>query len=83
MPSTPGCPLQKVEVLLLALVLVAAYHAIPYGLLALLPTKALYDRVGENGFGYFWNGLTLLMPLLLCIGAPARCGLRVGTCTSR
>ncbi len=66
------------ETLLVALVLVAAFHAIPYWLVKFLPLRELYDRLGEQGFATLYDALSGIVPLLLCLGAPLRCGLSFG-----
>lgn len=77
------CVPGKLEALLLGLVLVAAYHAIPRGLFVFLPGQKLYEQLGEKGLANLWDLLTLLMPLLLCAGARSRSGLRIGEWSSR
>ena len=79
MPANPDRPvLGKAESLLLAIVLVAAFHAIPAWLLRFLPARAIYDRLGANGFGTLFDGISAVMPLLLCLGARVRSGLTPG-----
>jgi len=75
--------LRKVEALLLALVLVAAYHAIPRWFFHFLPTKELYERLGGSGFANLWDLLSALVPFLLCVSVPSRSGLRIGEWHSR
>lgn len=70
---------RRCETLLLAVVLVAAFHAVPAWLVGFLPTAWLFERLGRNGYGTFYDAMTCILPLLLCIAAPGRCGLRVGT----
>lgn len=69
----------KHETLLLALVLVTAFHAIPYWLFWFLPAQQLYERLGANGYATLYDGVSGVVPLLLCLGAPSRCGFRLGT----
>ncbi len=66
------------ECLLLAAVLVAAFHAIPRWVFGYLPGRAIYDRLGEHGYATLYDATTGVMPLLLCIGSPLRSGLRFG-----
>ena len=81
--NTSGRSMRRGEVLLLALVLVAAYHAIPRWMFDFLPTKTLYERLGAEGFANFWDALTLLVPLILCLAVPARSGWRIGVWQGR
>lgn len=74
-------PLGKREALLLAVVLVAAHHALPVGLLRLLTAQRIHDALGPKGYADFWDSLSLIMPVLLCLGAPLRSGLRLGEWT--
>lgn len=68
----------NLELLLLALALVAAHHAVPYWLvMRVLPALDLYRSLGPNGYANFWDALSLLLPLLLCLGAPRESGLRL------
>ena len=68
----------KTEAVVLGLVLVAAFHAIPYWTLSFLPNRLIFEWLGPSGYATFYDGLTLLMPLLLCLGAPMRSGLTLG-----
>ncbi len=71
--------LSRREVLLLALALTAAHHAIPSWLLWwVLPGRAIYDRFGPDAFSNIHDALSGLMPLLLCLGAASRSGLTLG-----
>ena len=70
--------LERTEVLLLALVLVAAHHAIPAFAMALLPQRELYEQLGKDGYYLLWDALAVPMPLILCLAAPRRSGLRLG-----
>ena len=81
--QTAAGPLRRAEALLLALVLVAAFHALPRWILVFLPAKALYEQLGNNGFDCLYDGLFALMPLLLCLGARSRSGLRAGVWKSQ
>ncbi|HVP11175.1 MAG TPA: CPBP family intramembrane glutamic endopeptidase [Phycisphaerae bacterium] len=67
-----------VETLLLGLVLVAAFHAMPDWLVSFLPAQELYNRLGKNGFYTLYDALSGLMPLLLCLSRPVRAGLGPG-----
>lgn len=69
---------RKREYLLLAVVLVAAFHAIPWWAFNFVPSRAIYDRLGEHGYATFYDGITGVMPFLLCIGSPLRSGLTLG-----
>lgn len=62
----------------MALVLVAGFHAVPVWIMRLLPARSLYENLGPNGYGTLWDGLSMAMPLLLCLGAPIRSGLTLG-----
>ena len=74
-----GCgQIKKGEALLLGLVLVVAFHAIPQWVFNLFPTRRLYDSLGANWYGTLYDAITGLAPLLLCLGAPSRCGLKLG-----
>lgn len=68
----------KTECLLLAVVLVAAFHAIPWWAFNFLPRRAIYDRLGENWYATLYDAITGVMPFLLCIGLPLRSGLTLG-----
>lgn len=70
--------MRKSETLLLALVLVLAFHAIPAWLLRYIPARQLYERLGDNGYATFYDAISGIMPLLLCLGTPLRCGLTLG-----
>lgn len=74
----PRAELRWIDCLLLAAVLMAAFHAIPLWVFSLLPARELYKRLGENGYGTLFDAVSLAMPLLLCMGSPRRCGLRLG-----
>ncbi len=83
-PASPYRAPGKIEALLLALVLICAFQAIPYcGLYMLLPARTLHEKLGPQRFADFWSLLTLLVPALLCAGAPSRSGLRIGRWKSR
>lgn len=69
---------RKLEMLLLALVLVAAFHAVPAWAFAFLPRRSLHEQLGQSLYEVLWYGATLIVPLLLCLGAPYRSGLRPG-----
>lgn len=72
--------LGKAEVVLLAVVLVAAHHAIPSWLLwHVLPVGAIYNQYGPHGVANIHDLLSGVMPLLLCLGAASRSGLCLGT----
>ncbi|MFQ5411104.1 MAG: lysostaphin resistance A-like protein [Phycisphaerae bacterium] len=72
--------LNKAEVLLLAFILTIAFHGILFWLVyRVMGARTLYDRLGPQSFANLWDGLSALMPLLLCLGAPSRSGLRLGT----
>ena len=76
----PVTKTRKVEVILLAVVLVAAHHAIPYWLLwGVLPGHALYSDLGLHGLSNVVDALSAIMPLLLCLSTAGRSGLRFGT----
>ncbi|MCO6439190.1 MAG: hypothetical protein J5J06_19030 [Phycisphaerae bacterium] len=66
------------ESAVLGLVLVAAFHAIPGWLLSFVPAQRLYHQIGAKGFWTLYDGLTGVMPLLLCLSAPQRSGLTLG-----
>ncbi len=68
----------KAESLLLAFVLVAAFHAVPAWVLEFLPARRLYEDLGRNGYATLYDALTCPLPLLLCLGAAHRSGLRLG-----
>ncbi|MCH7632025.1 MAG: CPBP family intramembrane metalloprotease [Planctomycetes bacterium] len=70
--------LRKRECLLLAVVLVGAYHAIPWWGFRFLPSRAIYDRLGEDGYATLYDAMSGVMPFLLCIGFPLRSGLTFG-----
>jgi len=71
---------RKVEVILLAVVLVAAHKAIPYWLLwRILPSSVIHHEFCRHGYGNFSDALSVIMPLLLCLGTATRSGLRLGT----
>jgi membrane protease YdiL (CAAX protease family) len=76
---TPG----EVETLLLALALVAAFHAVPSWVFAFLPRRQMYEALGEQGYGTLYDTATGVLPLLLCLGAPLRCGFRLGVWKDR
>jgi membrane protease YdiL (CAAX protease family) len=72
------------EALLLALVLVPTYHSIvPWLWDGSGLGRLIHDRLGLSVAQYSWDGLFLIMPLLLCLAAPTRSGLRLGTWRSR
>jgi membrane protease YdiL (CAAX protease family) len=68
----------KVESLLLGVVLVAAWHAIPGWGFRFLPRRELFESLGEHGYATLYDAATVVMPLLLCLGAPIRSGLSLG-----
>lgn len=70
--------LHEGECLLLAVVLVAAFHAIPWWVFNFLPRRAIYDQLGEHGYATLYDAMTGVMPFLLCIGFPLRSGLTLG-----
>lgn len=73
----------RAEVLLLALVLVAAFHAVPSWTLRFLPAQQWYDRLGRDGFNNLYDVLSLVLPLVLCLGTPSRSGFRIGVWQGR
>lgn len=76
--ETNGPVLGVAESLLLATVLVAAFLSIPGWVMHYLPARAIYNRLGANGYGTLYDGISVLMPLLLCLAAPVRSGLVLG-----
>ncbi len=71
--------MSKADSLLLALVLVSAYHAVPlWAFQRFLPARALYEGLGEQGFATLYRAVSAVVPLLLCLAAPSRCGLLLG-----
>ena len=68
----------QAESLLLSVVLVAAWHAIPRWGFGFLPRRQLFESLGEYGYATLFNAATVIMPLLLCLGAPIRSGLSNG-----
>ena len=70
--------LPKRECLLIAVVLVAAFHAIPWWAFNFLPSRAIYDRLGQQGYATLYDAITGVMPFLLCLGSPLRSGLTLG-----
>lgn len=70
--------LGKRDCLLLAVVLVAAFHAVPWWAFTFVPAQAIYDRLGEHGYATLYDAITGVMPLLLCLGSPHRSGLTLG-----
>lgn len=80
--DTSGLPnrfnLPKAESLILATVLVASFHAIPLWILHLLPARAIYEHLGAKGYATLYDALSMAMPLLLCLCAPIRSGLKPG-----
>lgn len=75
----PVTKTRKAEVILLAVVLVAAHYAIPFWLLwGILPGRTIYEHFGQEGYANFVDALSGVMPLLLCLGATTRSGLCLG-----
>ena len=70
---------RRAEAIVLALVLVAAFHALPQWILVFLPERQIYARLGAAGFSNLWDALSVGMPLLLCLATPARSGMLLGT----
>ncbi len=70
--------LNKTECLLLAVVLVTAFHAVPWWAFSFLPSRAIYERLGEHGYATLYDAITGVLPFLLCIGSPLRSGLTLG-----
>ena len=66
------------EALLLALVLVVTFHSIPVWVFSMLPAQQIYDRLGSNGYGILYYAISGVMPLILCLAAPSRSGLKLG-----
>lgn len=84
MPPKPDAQAPgRAESIILAIVLVAAFHAIPDWLLRFLPARAIYERLGPEGFGTLFDGISMIMPLLLCLAAPVRSGLILGLWRAR
>ena len=77
-PGRERRTLGKLETLFLSLVLVVAFHAIPRWFFSFLSARQLYDSLGHNGYWTLHDAVTGVVPLLLCLGAPLRCGLRLG-----
>lgn len=74
-----GARISPRETILLAIVLVAAYHGIQHWVFrVLLPTRAVYDHWGRTGWEIGWDLSGLAAPLLLTISAAGRSGLRLG-----
>lgn len=72
------------EALLLALVLAAAFYGIQLWVMYQLGLgRLIYDRFGSSVYQNCWHGVSLIMPLLLCLAAPGRSGLRLGMWRSR
>lgn len=69
----------KAESLLLALVLVAAWHAVPSWVFSFLPARQLYESLGEDGYGTLYDAVSGVVPLLLCLGVASRSGLVLGS----
>lgn len=72
---------KKTDTLLLVLVLVAAHHAVTYWLFWSMfrgPAHFVYRNYGPHAYDNFYDGLSVLTPLLLCIGSPRQHGLRIG-----
>ena len=67
------------EAVLLALILVAAFHAIPDWIMRFLPSRQLYEKLGPHGYSTLHDALSCVMPLLLCVGVPSRSGLTLGS----
>ncbi|MCP3980219.1 MAG: CPBP family intramembrane metalloprotease [bacterium] len=77
--NDPAATRSRAELLLLATVLVAAYHGVEYWLVArVLPGREWYERFGPHAMANIRDGLSLIVPLLLCLGAPRRSGLLLG-----
>ena len=71
--------LTKTQDLLLALVLTAAWHAIPFWLFLRFPSaRGLHESLGEQGYWMLRYTVAGMMPLLLCLGSPSRSGLVLG-----
>ena len=68
----------KTESLILGVVLVAAWHAIPNWGFSFLPRRQLFESLGEHGYATLYDAATIIMPVLLCLGAPIRSGLSLG-----
>jgi len=68
----------RTESLLLAAILVAAFHAIPYWLFRFFPARELYERLGANVYGTLYDAVSGVMPFMLCFGVPIRSGLTLG-----
>lgn len=68
----------RTETLLLALVLVAAFHAIPRWLARFLAGTDWCKEMSEDAFSTFYDALSGVMPLTLCLSAPVRSGLGLG-----
>ena len=72
--------LSGTEVLFVALTLVVAHHAIPTWLLwRVLPGLRIYQRLGPEAFSNIHDAISGIMPILLCLGAASRSGLKLGT----
>jgi len=74
----PDASRGKAETVLLGVVLVAAWHAVPAWAFRFLPRRELFEALGESGYATLYDGVALIMPLLLCVGAPDRSGLSLG-----
>ena len=81
--ATPNRAASPLEAVLLAIVLIAGFHAIPYWILHFLPARKIYETFGPDRYATFFDGLTLIMPLLLCLGSPIRSGLIWGNWSGR
>ena len=74
MDTTKG----KAEALLLGVVLVAAWHAIPSWGFGFLPRRQPFESLGGHGYATLFDAVTIIMPLLLCLAVPIRSGLSLG-----
>ena len=76
--ETTDGPMGRPEALLLALVLVVTFHAVPMWVFSILPARQIYDRLGSNGYGMLYYAISGIVPLILCLAAPSRSGLKLG-----
>lgn len=77
----PAARLRRPEILAVALVLVAAHHAIPDALFELAYRTrwmAFYELLGQGNAGTLYDALQGVFPLILCLAASLRSGLRLG-----
>ena len=72
-----GAP-RRAEAVALALVLVAAFHALPGWIVGFVPAMWMFVHLSAAGFSNLWDAVSVGMPLVLCLATPVRSGLRIG-----